>query len=88
QNIWNFATRSGAFTGSFDGRGYQGATQGTPGTAGQTFTGNFTGGGQSGALNGGFFAAPGDAVKYQAGTFAIGTNQSSYKASGVFASQR
>jgi hypothetical protein len=88
QNVWNFATRSGAFTGSFDGRAYQGATQGTLGTAGQTFTGNFTGGGQSGALNGGFFAAPGDAVKYQAGTFAIGTNQSSYKASGVFAGQR
>ena len=88
QNVWNFATRSGAFTGSLDGRAYQGATQGTPGTAGQTFTGNFAGGGQSGALNGGFFASPADAAKYQAGTFAIGTNQSSYKASGVFAGQR
>jgi hypothetical protein len=88
QNTWNFANRSGAFSGTFDGRAYSGTTQATAGSNGQTFTGTFSGGGGTGGLNGAFFASPTDAAKYQAGTFSIGTNSAPYKASGVFAGQR
>ena len=88
QNTWNFANRNGAFSGTFDGRAYSGTTQATAGSNGQTFTGTFSGGGGSGGLNGGFFASPTDAAKYQAGTFSIGNNSAPYKASGVFAGQR
>ena len=88
QNNWNFANRSGAFSGSFDGRAYSGTTQATAGSNGQTFTGAFSGGGGTGGLNGAFFASPTDAAKYQAGTFSIGNNNAPYKASGVFAGQR
>lgn len=86
QNAWNFGARTGVFNGTFDGRAYSGATQGVAGST--TFTGSFTGSGGTGALNGGFFASPSDAAKYQAGTFTIGNDPSSYKASGVFAGQR
>ena len=88
QNTWNFANRNGAFSGTFDGRAYSGATQATAGSNGQTFTGTFNGGGRTGGLNGAFFASPTDAAKYQAGTFSIGNNSAPYKASGVFAGQR
>ena len=88
QNTWNFANRNGAFSGTFDGRPYSGATQATAGSNGQTFTGTFNGGGRTGGLNGAFFASPTDAAKYQAGTFSIGNNSAPYKASGVFAGQR
>jgi hypothetical protein len=88
QNTWNFANRSGAFSGTFDGRGYSGTTRATAGSNGQTFTGTFSGGGGTGGLNGAFFASPTDAAKYQAGTFSIGANSAPYKASGVFAGQR
>ena len=93
QNVWNFQTGRGAFTGSFDGRGYNGTIQGTGGT---TFAGAFNsnGGGhhRSGSLSGGFFAAPTDAAgrppSYQAGMFSIGNNRSYYQATGIFAGQR
>lgn len=88
QNAWNFASRSGLFNGSFDGRSYSGNTQAVAGSNGQSFNGAFSGGGQVGGLNGAFFASPTDAAKYQAGTFSIGTNSAPYKASGVFAGQR
>jgi hypothetical protein len=87
RNDWNFASRSGAFTGSFDGRGYSGTTQGT----GTTFAGTFTstsGHHRSGSLNGGFFSSPTDAAAYQAGTFSIGSARSRYQATGIFAGQR
>jgi len=93
QNVWNFQYGRGAFTGSFDGRGYSGTTRGTGGT---TFAGTFnsTGGGyqRSGGLSGGFFSAPGDVAgrppAYQAGTFSIGNARSYYQATGIFAGQR
>jgi hypothetical protein len=93
QNRWDFQYGRGAFTGSFDNRGYSGTTRGTGGT---TFAGTFnsTGGGhhRSGSLNGGFFSAPtdtaGHAPAYQAGTFSIGNARSYYQATGIFAGQR
>jgi hypothetical protein len=88
QNAWNFGSRTGAFNGTFDGRAYSGSTQAVTGSSGQAFTGSFAGGGNSGSLKGGFFTSPSDAAKYQAGTFAIGNDQSPYKSSGVFAGQR
>jgi hypothetical protein len=87
-NTWNFGTRSGAFAGSFDGQAYVGATGAIPGSNGAAFTGSFSGGSRTGTLTGGFFASPGDAAAYQAGTFAIGGGRSGYRASGVFAGQR
>ncbi|MFZ5780896.1 MAG: FecR family protein [Pseudomonadota bacterium] len=86
QNVWNFGARSGVFSGTFDGRGYAGATQATPGSNGAAFAGSFSGGSRSGSLNGAFFSSPADPAAYQAGTFSIGGSQ--YKASGVFAGQR
>jgi hypothetical protein len=88
RNDWNFASRSGAFNGSFDGRNYSGTTQATPGSGGTSFTGSFNGGYRSGSLNGAFFASPSDAAAYQAGTFSIGNSRSRYQAAGVFAGQR
>ncbi len=88
QNVWNFQNRAGAFNGSFDGRSYSGMTQATGGAGSTTFAGNFSGGSRSGSLNGGFFASPSDAAKYQAGSFSIGNNGSGYQASGIFAGQR
>jgi FecR protein len=87
RNEWNFQYGRGAFTGSFDGRGYSGTTQGTGGT---TFAGTFTSTGghhRSGSLSGGFFSSPTDAAAYQAGTFSIGGHHSRYQASGIFAAQ-
>jgi hypothetical protein len=86
RNDWNFRTGSGVFNGSFDNRSYSGTTQATG--SGPAFTGRFSGGGGSGRLNGSFFASPSDPAAYQAGSFSIGTNRSSYQASGVFAGQR
>jgi hypothetical protein len=90
QNVWSFTNRNGTFSGTFDGRGYSGATQATGPTGSPTFSGNFTSntGYRSGTLNGSFFASPTDQAKYQAGTFAIGSNHSHYRASGIFAGQR
>ncbi|MGZ5904756.1 MAG: hypothetical protein ACXWKQ_05355, partial [Reyranella sp.] len=87
QNTWDFSQGRGAFTGSFDSRGYSGTTQRTGGT---TFAGNFTstGGHRSGTLNGGFFSSPSDPAAYQAGTFSIGSARSRYQATGIFAGQR
>ena len=87
QNTWDFSQGRGAFTGSFDSRGYSGTTQRTGGT---TFAGNFTstGGHRSGTLNGGFFSSPSDPAAYQAGTFSIGSARSHYQATGIFAGQR
>jgi hypothetical protein len=88
-STWSFAARAGSFGGSFDNRTYTGAIVATPGTGGVSFVGGMVGsGGQVGTVAGSFFSAPGDAAKYQAGSFAIGQNSSTYKASGVFAGQR
>lgn len=88
QNVWNFQRRNGAFSGTFDGRSYSGLTYATGRSGSPTFSGNFYGGYRSGTLNGSFFASPTDQAKYQAGTFAIGGNNSYYRASGIFAGQR
>jgi hypothetical protein len=85
---WSFASRHGAFHGSFDGTNYNGTARATHGSGGVNFSGQFHGGNRTGKLNGSFFEAPGDAAKYQAGQFSIGNNNSSYKASGIFAGQR
>jgi len=87
---WSFASRVGSFNASFDGANYRGAAVAQPGTAGVSFSGAMvsTGAGRLGTFNGSFFSTPGDAAKYQAGTFAIGQSNSPYKAGGVFAGQR
>jgi hypothetical protein len=85
QNVWNFGSRTGVFTGNFDRQSYSGTTGPTaPGST--TFAGTFNGGNRSGTLNGAFFSSPTDAAAYQAGTFAI--RGSGYRAGGVFAGQR
>jgi hypothetical protein len=48
----------------------------------------FVGGRGIGTLTGSFFNAPGQPAQYQGGAFAIGNNNSAYKASGIFAGQR
>lgn len=87
---WSFASRAGSFNAAFDGATYRGAAIAQPGTGGVSFSGAMvaTGAGRLGTFNGSFFSAPGDAAKYQAGTFSIGQLSSTYKASGVFAGQR
>ncbi|CAN5603107.1 hypothetical protein BH10PSE6_BH10PSE6_30580 [soil metagenome] len=87
---WSFASRAGSFNAAFDGANYRGAAIAQPGTGGVSFSGAMvsTGAGRLGTFNGSFFSAPGDAAKYQAGTFAIGQPSSTYKAAGVFAGQR
>lgn len=85
---WDFARRAGVSNMTFDGQRYTGTANAYSGTGGTTFNGSMVGGGRTGAYNGSFFAAPGDAAKYQGGTFSIGTNGSPYKASGIFAGQR
>jgi hypothetical protein len=87
-STWNFASRAGTFNGAFDGTNYSGTTAAVSGSGGVNFTGNFAGGNRTGSLAGSFFSAPGDAAKYQAGSFAISGNGPSYKAAGVFAGQR
>ena len=85
QNVWNFGSRTGVFTGNFDRQSYSGTTGPTaPGST--TFAGTFNGGNRSGTLNGAFFSSPTDAAAYQAGTFAI--RGSGYRAGGVFGGQR
>lgn len=87
---WSFASRAGGFNAAFDGATYRGAAIAQPHTGGVSFSGAMvsTGAGRLGTFNGSFFAAPGDAAKYQAGTFSIGQFSPTYKASGVFAGQR
>jgi hypothetical protein len=84
----DFAKRAGSFNASFDGASYAGTIGAVPGSGGTSFTGNLAGAGRTGAVAGAFFASPSDPAKYQAGTFAIGTNSSTYKAAGIFAGQR
>ncbi|HTB40817.1 MAG TPA: hypothetical protein VK777_27265, partial [Reyranella sp.] len=90
QNDWNFASRTGAFTGSFDGRGYSGTMQTTGPIGTTTFAGtiNSTTGHRSGSMSGGFFSSPSDPAAYQAGAFSIGSARSRYQATGIFAGQR
>jgi hypothetical protein len=87
-STWSFGSRAGSFNASFDGTSYSGSAAATHGSGGTSFTGSFSGGGRSGNLSGAFFTAPGDAAKYQAGAFTIGTNNTPYKAAGAFAGQR
>ena len=86
QNVWNFGSRTGAFTGTFDRQAYSGSTGATGGPGSTTFAGTFNGGSRSGTLNGAFFSSPTDAAAYQAGNFSI--RGSGYRAGGVFAGQR
>jgi hypothetical protein len=94
QNVWSFTNRSGAFTGSFDGRGYSGTMLAPESTTSTTFAGNInstSGHHRSGSMSGGFFSSPNSASPmpaYQAGTFSIGNGSSRYQATGIFAGQR
>jgi hypothetical protein len=82
---WSFAARAGSFNASFDGTHYTGGAVANPGSGGVTFTGAFAGGGKVGALTGSFF---GPQAQNQGGQFTIGSNNTAYKASGVFAGQQ
>jgi hypothetical protein len=88
---WNFAARNGNFSATFDGTNYGSPVNSVPnvvaqpGSSGVTFSGAFAGGGRVGALTGSFF---GPQAQNQGGQFAIGTNSTTYKASGIFAGQQ
>jgi hypothetical protein len=84
-SVWSFGARAGSFNASFDGTHYVGGAAAQPGSGGVTFSGAFAGGGKVGALTGSFF---GPAAQNQGGSFTIGNNNTSYKASGIFAGQR
>jgi hypothetical protein len=83
---WNYAARAGTFGATFDGTNYAGGVVATN-RSGTNFGGLFANGNLSriGALTGSFF---GPQAQNQGGAFTIGTNGSSYKASGIFAGQR
>lgn len=83
---WSYAARAGTFGATFDGTNYGGVMVAQPGSGGTNFGGLFAGsGGRIGALTGSFF---GPQAQNQGGAFTIGTNASSYKASGIFAGQK
>lgn len=88
QMNWNFGARTGTSNMTFDGMSYGGTASTITGSGGVQFNGSMAGGGRNGTYSGSFFSAPGDAAKYQAGTFSIGANNTPYKASGIFAGQR
>jgi hypothetical protein len=82
-NTWNFASRAGTFTGSFDGVSYSGTNTAVSGSGGVNFTGSFSGGSRTGSLAGSFF---GPNAQNQGGAFSItGTN---YNAAGIFAGSK
>jgi hypothetical protein len=84
-SVWNFGARAGTFTASFDGTNYAGAGVANIGSGGASFSGAFGGGGRAGQFTGSFF---GPAAQNQGGSFTIGNNLTSYKASGIFAGQQ
>ena len=84
-SVWSFGARAGSFNGSFDGTNYTGAAVANLGSGGVTFTGGFAGGGRVGVLAGSFY---GPQAQNQGGSFNIGNNLTSYKASGIFFGQR
>jgi hypothetical protein len=86
-STWDFVSRAGTFNGSFDGAAFTGNAA-APFAGSPAFTGTITSANGTGAVSGNFFNAPGDVAKYQAGSFSIGGNSTSYRASGVFAGQR
>ena len=83
---WSFKNRGGTFGATFDGTNYGGLVGST---GGANFGGVFTNGSifnnRSGVLAGSFF---GPQAQNQGGSFSIGNNLTSYKASGIFAGQR
>ena len=82
---WNYAARAGTVGATFDGTNYGGLAVAQPGSGGVSFSGAFAGGGRVGALTGSFF---GPQAQNQGGAFTIGTNSTSYKASGIFIGQK
>ena len=75
----------GTFSATFDGANYGGLVAAS--TGGANFGGVFgsTRSGRAGVLAGSFF---GPQAQNQGGSFTIGNNCTSYKASGIFAGQR
>jgi FecR-like protein len=84
-SVWNFGARAGTFNASFDGTTYNGAGVANVGSGGATFSGIFGGSGRAGQFTGSFF---GPGAQNQGGSFTIGGNLTSYKASGIFAGQQ
>jgi hypothetical protein len=88
QNAWNFGTRSGAVTATFEGARFQGNTVGF---AGGFITPN---GIQSSNTNrtlglvGGFYGGSGNAPTNQYGLFAITGDRGGYNAAGSFAGEK
>ena len=83
----SFRNRAGTFNATFDGTNYGGSAVANLGSGGVSFTGSFGNfaAGRFGALAGSFF---GPGAANQGGSFTIGNNLTSYKASGIFAGQR
>ena len=81
---YNYGARLGGTSMQFDNRSYGGVVAGTN-SSGTNFAGAFTGGGRVGSMSGSFYGP--DAAN-QGGAFSIGTNNSNYKASGIFAGQK
>ena len=84
-SVWNFGARAGTFNASFDGTTYNGAGVANVGSGGATFSGLFAGSGRTGQFAGSFF---GPSAQNQGGSFTIGNNLTTYKASGIFAGQQ
>ena len=88
QNAWNFGTRSGAVTATFEGARFQGNTVGF---AGGFITPN---GIQSSNTNrtlgliGGFHGGSGNVPTNQFGFFAITGDRGGYNAAGTFAGEK
>jgi len=93
-NVWNFASRGGTVSATFDGANFGGGI--TANTVSNAGTSNFATSApvpstgvptlRSLSVNGSFFSGGGSAAAYQAGSFGItGTG---YKAGGIFAGQK
>ena len=86
QNVWNFGTKTGALTATFEGARFQGNTVGANGGFSTSngipsSTNNRTLG-----LSGNFYGS-GNVPAYQYGNFTVTGDRNSYNASGIFAGQ-
>lgn len=88
QNVWNFATRSGTATMSFDGARFQGTTVANGNSVNFTSQGRIASSNtnRSIQLNGSFYSTPGNPAGYQVGSFNV--NGGSYNANGIFAGKK
>ena len=88
QNVWNFATRSGAATMNFDGANFQGTTVANGNSVNFSSQGRIpsTNSNRSIGLNGSFYSAPGNPAGFQVGTFNV--NGGGYNANGIFAGKK